>query len=121
VIQGLTLKPLLRALDLRDDDYVGREVAAARERALRAGLDSIAEDRSPAADRIRETFRARLGAWPAGAPGARLGPVEPLAQGIRAARQALLAMRDNEEIGDDAFHRLEQELDWLEMAGHTDE
>ena len=38
-LQGLTLKPLLRALDLRDDDPVGHEVSAARERALqrRAG------------------------------------------------------------------------------------
>src|SRR5207253_7732215 len=37
-IQGLTLGPLLRVLDLRDDDPVGHEVSAARERALRAGL-----------------------------------------------------------------------------------
>src|SRR6185295_14368905 len=37
VLQGLTLGPLLRALDLRDDDPVGHEVVAARERALRAG------------------------------------------------------------------------------------
>jgi hypothetical protein len=26
-------------------------------------------------------------------------------------------MRATDEIGDDAFHRLEEELDWLEMAG----
>jgi hypothetical protein len=25
-------------------------------------------------------------------------------------------MRANDEIGDDAFHRMEEELDWLEMA-----
>ena len=25
-------------------------------------------------------------------------------------------MRANEEIGDDAFHLMEEELDWLEMA-----
>ncbi|MFL6649898.1 MAG: cation:proton antiporter [Sulfurifustaceae bacterium] len=30
VIQGLTLKPLLRVLDLHDDDPIGREVSAAR-------------------------------------------------------------------------------------------
>ena len=42
VIQGLTLKPLLRALDLHDDDPVGRELTAARERALRAALASFA-------------------------------------------------------------------------------
>ena len=26
-------------------------------------------------------------------------------------------MRASDEIGDDAFHRMEEELDWLEMAG----
>ena len=25
-------------------------------------------------------------------------------------------MRANDEIGDDAFHQIEEELDWLEMA-----
>ena len=25
-------------------------------------------------------------------------------------------MRADEEIGDDAFHQIEEELDWLEMA-----
>ena len=116
VIQGLTLKPLLRLLDLRDDDYVGREIAAARERAVHAGLESIADDHSPAAGRIRESFHARLGASPPGVRGERSTDVAPLARALRAARQAVVAMRDNEEIGDDAFHRLEEELDWLEMA-----
>ena len=36
---------------------------------------------------------------------------------LQAARQAVLAMRTNDEIGDDAFHQIEEELDWLEMAG----
>jgi monovalent cation/hydrogen antiporter len=36
---------------------------------------------------------------------------------IQAARQAVLAMRNSDEIGDDTFHRIEEELDWLEMAG----
>src|SRR5213075_121008 len=35
VIQGLTLKPFMRALALHDDDPVGSEVATAREQALR--------------------------------------------------------------------------------------
>jgi hypothetical protein len=30
-------------------------------------------------------------------------------------------MRSNDEIGDDAFHRIEEELDWLEMARGGDE
>ena len=35
---------------------------------------------------------------------------------MEAARHAVLAMRDNDEIGDEAFHLLEEELDRLEMA-----
>ena len=60
VIQGLTLKPLLRALDLHDDDPVGRELRAARERALQAGLASFADDESPVADAVRQEFTAHL-------------------------------------------------------------
>jgi monovalent cation/hydrogen antiporter len=40
---------------------------------------------------------------------------------LNAARQAVLGMRNNREIGDDAFHQLEEELDWLEMAGRRTE
>ena len=36
---------------------------------------------------------------------------------VEAARHAVLGMRDTNEIGDDAFHQLEEELDWIEMAG----
>ena len=36
---------------------------------------------------------------------------------LQAARDAVIAMRANEEIGDDAFHRMEEELDWIEMSG----
>ncbi len=53
VIQGLTLKPLLRALDLHDDDPVGHEVLAARERALRAGLGSLKREQSPVVEAVR--------------------------------------------------------------------
>jgi NhaP-type Na+/H+ or K+/H+ antiporter len=117
VIQGLTLKPLLRALDLHDDDPVGRELRAARERALRAALASVAGDRSSVADAMREEFTIRL------APGRREGGeaiysahAEIRRAALQAARQAVLAMRANDEIGDDDFHLMEEELDWLEMA-----
>ena len=53
VIQGLTLKPLLRALNLQDNDPVGQEVIAARERALSAGLGSFAHDSSPVCESVR--------------------------------------------------------------------
>jgi CPA1 family monovalent cation:H+ antiporter len=118
-IQGLTLKPLLRALDLHDDDPVGREVNAARERALRAGLASFAEDRSAVANVVRQEFTAHLAYDRAEADagdGTRSAHREIHRRALDAARRAVLAMRASEEIGDDAFHRIEEELDWLEMA-----
>ena len=120
VIQGLTLKPLLRALDLRDDDPVGREFRAARERALEAGLAKLAHDESPIADAVRQEFTAHLTDERANAEAgatARSAHTELHRGALLAARQAVLAMRANDEIGDDAFHQIEEELDWLDMAG----
>ena len=112
VIQGLTLRPLLRALDLHDDDPVGREVRAARDRALAAGLATVADDGSPAATLIRQEFTAHL------AQAAESRDLEHSEHGerhrdaLKAAREAVLAMRAAQEIGDDAFHQIEEELDW---------
>jgi CPA1 family monovalent cation:H+ antiporter len=121
VIQGLTLKPLLRALDLRDDDPVGNEVRAARERALASGLASFADHQSPVADAVRQEFTAHLShAGPdAEINAARFAHGELHRGALAAARDAVLAMRDRGEIGDDAFHAIEEELDWLEMAGRV--
>ena len=113
VIQGLTLKPFLRALDLRDNDPVGREVSAARERALRTGLASLARDRSPVAEVIQQEFTARLTHERPDAErrrGYALSAQRILHGALQAARQSVLAMRANDEIGDDAFHRIEEEL-----------
>jgi monovalent cation/hydrogen antiporter len=117
VLQGLTLKPLLRALDLDDDDPIGRELSAARARALRVGLATFEHDRSPVADAIREAFTMRLapGRWEEG-DARRFSTGDIHRSVLQAARQAVLAMRANEEIGDDAFHLVEEDLDWLEMA-----
>jgi CPA1 family monovalent cation:H+ antiporter len=35
---------------------------------------------------------------------------------LASARSAVSALRSRGEIGDDAFHRVEEELDWAEMS-----
>ncbi len=119
VIQGLTIKLLLRALDLHDDDPVGREVRAARERALEAGLASFAGDQSAIAEAVRHELRAHLASETTSAAGheRRADHNDFHRDALAAARQAIIVMRANNEIGDDAFHQLEEQLDWLEMIG----
>jgi hypothetical protein len=102
---------------LQDGDPVGREVAAARERALGAGLASFERDQSSVAEAVRQEFTAHLGpADPDAGDARRSGHSEIRRGALQAARQAVLAMRTSDEIGDDAFHEIEEELDWLEMA-----
>jgi CPA1 family monovalent cation:H+ antiporter len=60
VIQGLTLRPLILALQLKDDDPVAREAARARAVAYRAALDEIDGDPSEVAEILRLEYRAVL-------------------------------------------------------------
>jgi CPA1 family monovalent cation:H+ antiporter len=65
---------------------------------------------------VREEFTAHL-SEPGGGEAAHSGHNELHQVALAAARRAVIAMRAAHEIGDDAFHRIEEELDWLEMAG----
>ena len=120
VIQGLTLKPLLRAFDLQDGDPVAREVDTARQRALQAALACVADDVSPIAELVRRELKIQLGRVGATGLSADTSHAEIHRRALRAARRAVLAMRDDDEIGDDAFHQIEEQLDWLEMATGRD-
>jgi CPA1 family monovalent cation:H+ antiporter len=119
VIHGFTLRTLMRVLDLRDNDPVGQELTAARERALAAALATLDDDRSAVAEVVRRELAALL---PRSGLESPQGGSESSAHrkmhhsAVRAARHAVLAMRAGDEIGDDAFHRIEEDLDWLEMV-----
>jgi CPA1 family monovalent cation:H+ antiporter len=118
VVQGLTLRPLIRALDLQDDDPVGREVDAARERALEAALAASAGEASPVAEAVRQEIAAHLKRGTTASETA----VSPRShreihrRALAAARRAVFDMRARDDIGDDAFHRLEEEFDWVELG-----
>jgi NhaP-type Na+/H+ or K+/H+ antiporter len=119
VIQGLTLKPLLKLLNLRDDDPVGREADEARERSVRAALTTLQGDDSPAAQAVRHEYKDLLAraTHRAGVPTlASTAHAALRRKAVVAARATIVEMRESREIGDDAFHRLEEELDWLEMS-----
>ncbi len=120
VIQGLTLRPLVSSLRLKDDNAVATEVARARAVAYRAALDEIDGDPSEEAEILRLEYHAillRAESDLDGGVSTGERPADPLRRrAISAARNAILALRESEDIGDDAFHRLEEELDWAELS-----
>jgi monovalent cation/hydrogen antiporter len=129
VLQGLTLRPLLLHLRLEDDGMVEREVRFARIEALRAAL-AVASARlgaeTSALVRYRYEFQLRraqmefAGVAMTVPENALDGEVpEDGALVVRAAieaqRRRLVALRDDGSIGDAAFQRIEEELDWAEL------
>ncbi|HEY9480068.1 MAG TPA: hypothetical protein VIP79_08250, partial [Gemmatimonadaceae bacterium] len=53
------------------------------------------------------------------APGELSGDADTLRSAMAAERRRLSVLRANGTIGDDAFHQIEEELDWAELAAES--
>jgi monovalent cation/hydrogen antiporter len=116
VVQGLTLKPLIGWLHLGRDTSVDHEVHLTTERLARVALAVLEADGSIEARIMRREFTAEIRRAADEAQAHRLSEREQLrARIVAAQRQALVRMRNAEEIGDDAFHLVEERLDWIEL------
>jgi Na+/H+ antiporter len=118
VIQGLSLKPLLQRFRFEDDDPVAAEVNTARREAYRAALGVLEGDTSPEAELLRREYSTvlREAEKHQGVVRAEL-PADPLRRrAVAGARRAINDLRNRGIIGDTAFHRVEQELDWYELG-----
>ena len=141
VVQGLTLRPLLLRLGLEDDGAIDREVSLARVETLRAAISASATCAGAAtAQLVRYRYElqlrraeddlARNGSHANGAERVETAnalveseddgrAAEADAAVIRAAtdaqRRRLVALRADGTIGDAAFQRVEEELDWAEL------
>jgi CPA1 family monovalent cation:H+ antiporter len=117
VLQGLTLRPLILLLKLRDDDPVNREVQMACERVVEAGLEALDDDRSKEADVIRHELESQL--TELRDESTDINEMDEYSalrlKVVGAQRKALLEMRSKYEIGDDAFHQIEAQLDVAEV------
>jgi CPA1 family monovalent cation:H+ antiporter len=124
VLQGFTLRPLLSRLKLEDDGCADEELNFARTRALQAALDVLKSDESPEAGPLRAEYEAAL--RKAKVHQAKDGEDRRVPEGfagdgarrnaVSASRAALVQARNRGDIGDEAFHRVEEDLDWLEMS-----
>ncbi|HEV7257236.1 MAG TPA: sodium:proton antiporter [Bosea sp. (in: a-proteobacteria)] len=115
VVQGLTLPLLLHHLPIEDHHPIEREFRTARRQALEAAMGAIAEHRTGAAGMVQaeyaEMLQQSLEEETADTEQNRLRR-----KALAVARDKALEMRRAGEIGDNAFHKLEEELDWLELG-----
>ena len=124
VVQGVTLRPLMHWLDLKDDGSVERELLIARAETARAAIEALDADASdPAAEVLRREYEARLqtaehavsqGAHDASAQAESLVALQRRA--VAAQRRKLVELRALGFIGDDAYHALEEEIDLFELT-----
>jgi monovalent cation/hydrogen antiporter len=123
VIQGMTVSPLMRALGIQGDGSVEREVRLARAETARAALDAIDHhpDKDDVVQLLRRSYEERIrraerrGKFADGAQDDGAGLVEAQRRALAAERRTLSELRSTGVIGDDAFHRVEEELDWAEV------
>jgi len=124
VLQGLTVRPLLLRLGLEDDGSVEREVRLARVETLRAAL-SAAEGcpEAETAALVRHRYALQLSRAEAAVASPDTDPDRAIQDAdeavvrvaTRAERRRLVALRADGTIGDAAFQRVEEELDWAEL------
>jgi NhaP-type Na+/H+ or K+/H+ antiporter len=117
VLQGLTLRPLIHILRLTGDGTVEREVRGAQDMLALVALEILDADGSDTARALRDEFvNTELSEEGSPFATARDARNHLRARIIGAQRQALVRLRDTAKIGDDAFHRIEEHLDRVEVA-----
>ena len=126
VVQGLTLKPLVRGLDICDDGADEREEVTARLRVAEAALERLEEladedwVRDDTLDRTRNLYDYRRRRFTARADGSEEdGAFEErstnykrlLRELLAAERDELLSLRNEGQISDHVRRRVERDLD----------
>jgi monovalent cation/hydrogen antiporter len=116
MLQGLSLKPLLALLALKQDSMLETELALARATALTAVITALEAEVGPAAERLRLEYAAKLEEAGAGRDPHGSGDTILRRRIVPHARHAIDMLRSTGRIGDSAYRRVEQELDWLELT-----
>jgi Na+/H+ antiporter len=116
VVQGLTLKPLLGVLRFEAENVVEIEVARGRTAMLQAAVGQLEGNATHEAALLRKSYDAALAVAASETPQGATALEKLKLDLIPAQRTALATLRERGEIGEEAYHRLEEELDWAELA-----
>ena len=117
VLQGLTVRPLLKWLKIKAEDKDAEELAAARAELVEAGLQALAKSEGKCADIVRAEFELEKNTTKSGEPSKLANEFSRVRlRANRAQRKVLAKWRSQNRIDDDTYHKLEEQLDWSELA-----
>ena len=102
IVQGLTLKPLLKLLRFPPDTIVADEIRVGREAALRAAMATLEGDESSAAQLLRQEFADAMRTYRAGLSLRHASCSVLRRQMVPACRRAIDTLRVDSMIGDEA-------------------
>jgi Na+/H+ antiporter len=118
VIQGFTLRPLVEALNLGDDQAIEEETRIGREEMLRAALENLHQPDTEVIVSIRREYvelLQRVDGSGATSPEMRRTETALRARAQTASRERLSELRYTGVIGDSVFQQLQAELDLMEL------
>lgn len=116
LLQGLSLRSLLIKLHFPKDTVVEDEVKLARAATLKAALLSLQHDPSPAAEVLRREYKNALSFARSGNDLAEMPRNALRRDTLASSRLALNTLRNSGKIGDDAYWRVQSELDLFEAS-----
>ena len=117
VVQGMTLGPLIRWLDLDQTDSAREDLEKARRELSVVGLATLEQHNDPESESLRSVYRLQ-----------RAGDVttvgEPTLErhrrygliAVGAERKALEKLREDGDLSPDLYLKLQEELDWRELT-----
>ena len=116
VVQGLTIKLVIKLLRIAPDHSLAKEISAARTAVMDAALCALDSHQGEAAAAVRQEYQsAREQATDQSKPQTQTEHDRMRMLAIQAQRRVLHELRDSGKISDDAYHRMEEELDWAEL------
>jgi len=122
IIQGATLAPLIRWLNLERQDDDRQELEAARAQLAEAALEQIRKASDPEARSIEEVYVAVRDASSQAEPANSLNRRRKLSlEAVLAQRRRLDELRDADQIGPNHYLELQEDLDWKQLAVISDE
>lgn len=121
IIQGLTIRPLIRFLRIGTDTGGAQELKNARASILAAGIAALKDHQDEVSIAVRAEYEhAHASAL---APDQSEQFQTPYAAvrllSLASQRERLHQLRRQDRIDDDSYHMLEQELDWAELSARA--